>query len=199
MRKNLAKWLPHRFSCDLAIGDLSIGCLGVHTVESLDVRVATNFVKMMKMKEVARNKSSIFLTHPLKFCSQCFIERSLPNSVVLRNKRIVSSLFLSKTCENFRSGSEICSCSHWFSLMILVVAHQRDGALVPVPLMLGCGVRDVDCREVVQVSAILFCPSMGLLRISVDGALLVFPCSSSGIHCFPMVLFPLSLSVLLAP
>ena len=61
---------------------------------------------------------------------------------------------------------------------------------------------------VVQVSAILFSPSVGLLRISIllillppdyDGALIVFPCSSSGIYCFPMVLLPLSLAVLLAP
>ena len=64
MRKNLAKWVPHRFckafaastlsaTCDLAIGDL-----GVDAIESLDVRVATNFVKVMKRKKVARNRSS---------------------------------------------------------------------------------------------------------------------------------------------
>ena len=35
-------------TCDLAIGDLAIGCLGVRATESLDVRVATNFVKMMR-------------------------------------------------------------------------------------------------------------------------------------------------------
>ena len=61
MRKNLAKWLPHRScketvafalstTCDLATGDLAIGCLAVHAIESLDVRVATNFVKMIKRK-----------------------------------------------------------------------------------------------------------------------------------------------------
>ena len=50
--------------CDLAIGDLAIGnlaieCLGVHAIESLDdVRVATNFVKMMRRKRFARNKVS---------------------------------------------------------------------------------------------------------------------------------------------
>ena len=71
MRKNLAKWLPHGFckesvaftlsiTCDLAIGDLAIGdlaigCLGVHAIESLDVRVATDFVKRMR-KKVARDK-----------------------------------------------------------------------------------------------------------------------------------------------
>ena len=69
MRKNLAKWLPHRFckesvafalftTCDLAIGDLAIESLGVHAIESLDVRVATNLVKMMKRKKVARNRFS---------------------------------------------------------------------------------------------------------------------------------------------
>ena len=66
MRKNLAKWVPHRFckafaaftlsaTCDLAIGDL-----GVDAIESLDVGVASNFVKMMKRKKVARNRSSNF-------------------------------------------------------------------------------------------------------------------------------------------
>ena len=48
--------------CGLAIGDLALGCLGVRATESLDVRVATNFVKMMKRKRVARNKSSNFDT-----------------------------------------------------------------------------------------------------------------------------------------
>ena len=75
-------------------------------------------------------------------------------------------------------------------------AHQGDGAFVPVALVPGCGVGDVDRREIVQVSAIFFRPSVGLLRISIlfillppdyDGALIVFPCSSSGVHCFPMV------------
>ena len=44
---------------DLAIGDLATWCLGVRAIESLDVRVATNFV-MMKRKKVARNKSCHF-------------------------------------------------------------------------------------------------------------------------------------------
>ena len=107
------------------------------------------------------------LTPPFLFCSQRFIEWSLPHSLVLRNNGILSSFFLSKTCENVRSGSEICSCFHWSTLTILIVAHQRDGALVPVPLMPGCGARDVDRREVAQLSAIFFRRSMGPLRISV--------------------------------
>ena len=37
--------------------DLAIKCLGVHAIESLDVRVAAKFVKMMK-KKAARNKFS---------------------------------------------------------------------------------------------------------------------------------------------
>ena len=45
---------------DLAIGDLANGCLGVDAIESLDVRVATNFVKMMRRKKIARNRSSNF-------------------------------------------------------------------------------------------------------------------------------------------
>ena len=35
-------------------------CLGVHAIESLDVRVPTNSVKMMKRNKVARSKSSNF-------------------------------------------------------------------------------------------------------------------------------------------
>ena len=44
------------------MGDLAIGCLGVHATESLDVRVraATNFKMMMKKKKIARNKFSNF-------------------------------------------------------------------------------------------------------------------------------------------
>ena len=40
------------------------------------------------------------------------------------------------------------------SLTILFVTRQRDGALVRVPLLPRRDVRDVDRREVVQVSAI---------------------------------------------
>ena len=71
MRKNLAKWLPHRIckesaattlstTCDLAIGDLAIECLGVRAIESPDVRVATIVVKMMKRKKIATSKFSNF-------------------------------------------------------------------------------------------------------------------------------------------
>ena len=45
-------------TCVLAIGDLAIGCLGVHAIETLDVRVATIFMKRMKKKKVVINKSS---------------------------------------------------------------------------------------------------------------------------------------------
>ena len=137
--------------CDFAIGDLAMGCLGVHAIESLDVRVATNLVKMMKRKKVARSKYSNLDSSIL-----ILLAVPLPHSLVLRNKGVLSSLFLSKTCENFRSGSEMCSCFHWSSLTILVVAHQRDGALVPVPLMPGCGVRDVDRRGEVGLLRILY-------------------------------------------
>ena len=53
--------------CDLAIGDLAIGdlaidCLaiGVHVLDSLEVRAATYFVKMMKKKKIVRNRFSSF-------------------------------------------------------------------------------------------------------------------------------------------
>ena len=55
--------LPLFTTCDLAIGCLGvhdIAWFGVHASESLDVHVATNFVKMMKRKKVARNKFSKF-------------------------------------------------------------------------------------------------------------------------------------------
>ena len=76
MRKNLAKWLQHRFckesvaftfctSCDLAIGDLASGCLGVHAIESLDVRVATNFCEDDEDDESCEKLSCPILTHPL--------------------------------------------------------------------------------------------------------------------------------------
>ena len=152
--------------------DLAIECLGVS--------VATIVVKMIR--------GSLL-------CSQFFIEWSLPYSLVLRKKGIMSSFFLSKTCEN-RS-----------SLTIIIIAYQRDGALVPVPLVPGCDVGDVDRRDVVQVSATFFCPSTGLLKISIlfvllpldhNGVLIVFPCSSSGIHCFPIVPLPWSFAVFLA-
>ena len=47
---------------DLAIGDLAVECFDVHAIESLDFRVhvATNFVKMLKRKKIAGNKSSNF-------------------------------------------------------------------------------------------------------------------------------------------
>ena len=137
-----------------------------------------------------RPKGVPILTLQFQFCSHCFIEWSLPCSLVLRNKRIPSSLFLSKTCGNFRSGFEICSCSHRSSLTIIVVAHQRDGAVVLVPLVPRCGVGDVDRREVVQVSAVLLPPDH-------SGVVIVFSCSSWGIHCFPMVSLPLSFAVFL--
>ena len=56
---------------DLAIDDLAIGCLGVHAIEGVDVRVATNFVKIMRRKKIARNTSSNFdfgIRSSLFFC-----------------------------------------------------------------------------------------------------------------------------------
>ena len=48
-----------------------MGCLGVHSIESLTVhvRVATNFVKMMKRKKISRNKSSNFDSSILVSCT----------------------------------------------------------------------------------------------------------------------------------
>ena len=113
----------------------------------------------MRRKKIARNESSnIDSIHSNFACLSS--EWYLPYSLVLRNIGILSSLLLSKTCENFDSGFEIFPCAHRSSFSILFGTHQRDGALVPVPLFPGWEVRDVDRRDVVQVSAIFFCPSM---------------------------------------
>ena len=75
---------------------------------------------------------------------------------------------------------------------------------MPVPLVPGCAVGDVDRREVVQVSAKFFCPSMAFLRFSVlrvilpsvhDGIVIVLSRSSLGISCFPMVFLPLTFAM----
>ena len=180
---------------NLSIGDLTIQCLGVHATESLDVCVANNFVRMMTKKKVARNKSS---------------NSNSARSTSSNGLGLILSFF------GIKEFCFPCSCRRLARifvvglnfLTILSVAHQRDGALVPVPLMPGCGKRDVDRRDAVQESAIFFCPSVGLLRISIlftllppdyDVPFVVFPFSSSGIHCFPMVLISLSLVVFLAP
>ena len=106
---------------------------------------------MMKRKKVTRNKSSNFdssilillaMLHRMVFA---LFSRSSEqkNSVVLVHVRL-AKIF---------SGSEIFSCFHWSSLTILIVARQRDGALVPVPLMPSIGH--------------IFRPFMGSLRIIV--------------------------------
>ena len=53
MRKNIAKWLPHRICKEsVAITDLAIGDLGFR----LGVRVATVVVGMMKRKKFATSE-----------------------------------------------------------------------------------------------------------------------------------------------
>ena len=65
------------------------------------------------------------------------------------------TLFLSKTCENLRTGFDIFSCVRTSSLTILFVTRQRYGALVPVPLLPSRDVRDVDRHEVAGIGNIL--------------------------------------------
>ena len=57
---------------------------------------------------------------PTEVCSQCVIEMSLACFLVLRNKDVLSSLFLSKSCEILCGGLEIFSRSHRSSLLIIV-------------------------------------------------------------------------------
>ena len=58
----------------------------------------------------------------------------MPCSLVLRTKEILSSPFLSKLRE-LAQKIEIFSSGHGCNLTTLIVACQRDGALVPLPLM----------------------------------------------------------------
>ena len=103
--------------------DLAIECFGFGAIESLDVRVV-------------RPVGFPILTLPFHVYPQCFIEWSLPYSPVLRNTRILSSSFLSKTCEEFALWALICLCSHRFSLAIIIIA-----SLVVFGLLTGSRVR----------------------------------------------------------
>ena len=86
-------------------------------------------------------------------------------------------------------GSAAACC--WARIGDTISLATSVMVLVPVPLVQGCGVRDVDRREVVQ--SILFI----LLPPGHNGAFIVFPCPSSGIHCCPMISLPLSFAVFL--
>ena len=63
MCKNLAKWLPHRICTESAAitlsttCDLDIECVCVRAIWSLDVRVATIVVRMMKRKRLRSGAS----------------------------------------------------------------------------------------------------------------------------------------------
>ena len=72
--------------------DSAIGCLGVRAIESLDVRVANIVMKMMK-KFVTSRFSNLGSAIP-GLLTICFTEWFLPYSLVLRNKRLLSFLFL---------------------------------------------------------------------------------------------------------
>ena len=132
--------------------DLTIECLGVRAIEILDVRVATIVVRMMKRK-VATSRFS-------------HVDSAIPVLLAMLHRMVFALLsHSSERLENFRGGFEIFSSSYRSSLAIIIIAHQCDGALVPVPLVPGCAVGGVDRREVVQVSAIIFCPSMNFSEI----------------------------------
>ena len=135
---------------------------------------------------------------------QCFIEWSLSCSLVLRNVDFLSSLFSSKICEIVHGGPEIFSRSHRSSLSIIIIGYQED-VFVPLLLVPGCAEGDVDRRESVQMSAIIFCPSMNFLRFSIlcvtlpsehDEIMIVSSCSSLSVSCFSMVFLSLSFVLL---
>ena len=80
--------------------DLAIEYLGVRAIDSLDVRVATIVVRMMRKVATSRF-SNLWLCHPS-------FARNASSNCLCRilsffgiKELILSSLFLSKTCENF--------------------------------------------------------------------------------------------------
>ena len=160
---NLAKWLTHKIRKESAAitfstnCDLAIVCLGVRATESLHVRVATSVLRIMK-KKVATNGISNLGSATLVLLAMLHCEWSLARTLVHRDVGVSSSLFSLKNCEIVRGGPEIVSRSHRSSLLI-IIGYQEDGVFVPVPLVPGYAMGDVDRREVLQVLTIIFCPS----------------------------------------
>ena len=171
-------------------------CVLVFTPLSLDVRVATNYVKMMKMKKVARNKSSNF-----------------DSSILILLAVVHRMVFSSFSFFGIKELCRPCSCRRLARIVVVglksflaFIGPAGRSSSLHANVMVR-DVRDVDRRQVVQVSAICFCPSVDLLSISVlfillppdfNSVLIMFPCSSSGNHCFPTILLPLSFALLLA-
>ena len=110
-------------------------CVGVHAIESFDVRVdvATNFVKMMKRKKIARNEPYNFdSTSPISLA----ILRRLVFALIshsLENK-ILSSMYLSKTDESICCGFVITSSIHRSALTIFCSHGQCNSTFVSVSL-----------------------------------------------------------------
>ena len=158
---------------------------------------------MMKRKKIATRRFSNFESSIVNSARNYSSNGLCLILSFFRNRGILSSLFFLKTCENFRSGFKVSSCSHRSSFTIIIIAYQCDACRC---LWCQAAVRDVDRREAIQVSAVCFCPSVGLVRMSIlfillppdyNGALIVFPCTSSGIHCCPIISLPLSFAVFL--
>ena len=166
--------IVRHFTCIILIGNLhSIisSCLGVRAIESW-CSCCHHYCEDDEEEEcdqqvfqfcLCHSKSAPPIwTHPFKFSASNASSNGL--CLILSffgMKEFCGPYSCRKVCGNFRSGFEVSSCFHWSSLTMLIVAHQRDGALVQ------------DHNGVVTL------PS----------------CSSSGIHCFPMVSLPLSFAV----
>ena len=102
----------------------------------------------------------------------------LSGSKTLREMSVRSTLLFTEFQQYFCGCFVVLSYSHRSRLKIWTVAlhcksalesispawlsssfaYQRDGVFVPVPLVLGCAAGDVDRREAVQVTAVVFCP-----------------------------------------
>ena len=164
--------------------------------------VISAVVRMMKRKFATSRVFQFWLCHSRS-------ARNASSSCLCRTLSFFGMLEFCRPC-SCRRLVRVCvvdivfSRSHRSTLAIIIIACQHDGVFVLVPLVPGCRVGDVGRREVVQVSAKFFWSSMSFLRISAlfvllprdhNGVVSRPSCSSSGIHCFPMLSLPLSFAV----
>ena len=175
--------------------DLAIGCLGVFAKENIGVRVATIYWEDDDEEATPRKFPILALSFQVR--SKCYIEWYLPYSLVLRNIWILSSLFLSKTSESLRSGLiKILSRSHRSKLPISIIAYLHDGVFVVESLVSEMSSWNGPRIGRLRVSIHEFSESFDSFRVLLPpdhiGIVTLPFCSSSAIHCFPMVSLLLS-------
>ena len=208
MCKNLAKWLPHKICKESAAitfsttCDLAIECFGVRAIDGLDVRVATIVVRMMKRKKVAtRRFSNLGSVTPVLFAMlhwNFFVSLSFFGMKEFCRpcpcRRLVRIFFV--VLKSFRALIGPAWRSSSLNTSVIVISYR----------WLWCQVQFRRCRSSWGGPGIgkFFLSIRGLAEnfdtfrlLSPDhnGVVSVFPSSSSGIHCFPMVSLPLSFAV----